>query len=384
MTVLTTYPGVLRWAREIRGVTVEDAAAGLGWTVDYLDRVENGGVDLDQETLSKIAKLYKLPMATLLMPAPLDRQRYGPRPLTDYRLHPGGIESLGVETQRFIEDAWELLELMVEIGATIDLPRYTLDDNEAEVAARERARIGFSIAEQLGWDNERTAYIKWRVRLEEEGIIVNSLNIKEEDVRGLAIYREGACLIAVNKNEPHDRSKVYSVLHEYAHLLLRESGFSDENRRVPVERWCNQFAAHFLLPEADVLRWMREQRLLGRDMTGWHINRVSSAFKVSRASVAIRFEEIGLAPAGFYEQWKAEQGAPKKRKGGFDPNRDQVQVELNRYGTRHVSVVLEALARGEIDPVEARYALDVNPDYHERILNAARERQEAYGRRRAG
>ena len=383
MTILPTSAKVLKWAREIRRVALDDAAEKLEWDVDHLRAVEDGKVPLDQATLQRMAVAYKLPLATLLMPEPLNAERYGPRPITDFRLHVRGQAKLTPATARYIENAWELLELVAELGERANLVECTIRDSAEQIALAERARLGIPVIEQLGWDNERTAFLNWRTALEDDGVIVNALNIKEPDVRGFALYYEGAGYVAVNKNEQSDRAKIYSLFHEYAHLLLRQSGISDQNRSVPVERWCNQFAANFLLPAADVRRFCDENNLLAGQLGDWQVNRVSSNFKVSKSAVAIRLEELGLAPAGFYERLKANWHPPKPN-SGFDPDGDQVKKELNRYGTRHVGVVLSALDAGRIDRVEARYALDVNPEYHRQMMNAAAERRVAYGRKRAG
>jgi Zn-dependent peptidase ImmA (M78 family) len=41
---------------------------------------------------------------------------------------------------------------------------------------------------------------------------------------------------------------VYTLIREYAHLLIRRPGISDQNPRNPVEAFCNRFEAAFLMP----------------------------------------------------------------------------------------------------------------------------------------
>lgn len=383
MTVMPVKGEVLKWARETRRITLEAAAKKLKWEVGRLQRIEADGEAITDAELASLAKAYKLPVPTLLMPAPLPSDRYGPRPLADLRLHEGGrAAAIGLDTLQYIEDAWELLDLMVDLGETARLPEFNISHDATAVARMERQRFDVSVAQQLGWKDERQAYLTWRALIEGAGVVVHALNIKEEDIRGFALYLDGAGLITINKNEPKDRAKTYSLWHEYAHLLLRCSGLSDQNRSVPVERWCNQFAAAFLLPADEVRQFARDNRLLRGMIGDYQVSRVASAFKVSNSAVAIRFEELGFVPPGFYERLKANWQRPPKR-GGFDPEGSQVKTELNRYGTRHVSIVLNALKEGKIDPVEARYALDVNPRYHDAILKAAQERQQTYGQGQA-
>src|SRR5258708_22518546 len=69
-----------------------------------------------------------------------------------------------------------------------------------------------------------------------------------DELSGFSISRDGLAAICVNDREPTEGAKIFTLFHEYCHLLLRKTGISDENSRNKVERFCNQFAASFLIP----------------------------------------------------------------------------------------------------------------------------------------
>jgi len=96
-------------------------------------------------------------------------------------------------------------------------------------------------------------------------------------------------------------------------------------------------------------------------------------------TAAIRFEETQLAAPGFYDRLRAEWGqlTPRQQRGNTDHN--QIDIELGRLGTTHVSAINEALERGIIDRLEARYALDVPLEHLPQLIVAARTRHQAYG-----
>lgn len=58
--------------------------------------------------------------------------------------------------------------------------------------------------------------------------------------------------IVVNSAEA-DQAKSFTIFHEYAHLLLRSAAlcleFQQNVDRADTERFCNRFAASFLMPE---------------------------------------------------------------------------------------------------------------------------------------
>lgn len=384
MTV-PVHPGVLAWARGIRALSLETAAERLEWPPEQVLAAEATD-EMAIDDLEHMASRYRLPLATLLMPEPLPADRYPPRRIDDFRLHAHmDEEPLGVETQVRVEAAFELIELLSEVNdADVDvaprpfLPTCDLDDDPQGVAIRERGRIGLPLDSQLGWQTDKEAFLRWREIIEAEDVLVQKTPLHERSVRGFAIFRSGFGLVAVDSTDDY-RARNFTLFHEYAHLLLRASGISDQNRHVRIERWCNQFAAHFLMPATG----FREQYALqfpnGGPANDYQVGRMATCFKVSKSAVAIRFEELGLAPAGFYDRLKTEWGdSPRAYRRG-PPDRDQIDIELGRLGTTHVSAIHNAVERGIIDKLEARYALRVPIEHLPALAAAARARHLAYG-----
>jgi Zn-dependent peptidase ImmA (M78 family) len=381
MTV-PVFPNVLRWTRESRVLTLEQAASRLEWLPERLLALESAD-EIAVDDLERLASRYKVSTATLLMPEPLPSDRYPPRSIDDFRLHERAQrEPLSLKTNIYVENAFDLIELLAEVSDADGeispkplLPSFELTSNAERAAASERARIGIDADVQLGWETDREAFLRWRELLESQHLLIHKLAMEEKHVRGFAIFEKGFGLIAVNSKD-EARPRIFTLFHEYGHLLLRRGGISDQNRKVPIERWCNQFAACFLMPREVFLEEYR--RLFPRGgANDYQVGRLASRFKVSKASVAIRFEELGLAATGFYDQLSAGWQLPTPRQGG-PTNVDQINTELGRFGTAHINAVLGALERGAIDRLEAQYALDVPSDHFKALGAAARERHRAY------
>jgi Zn-dependent peptidase ImmA (M78 family) len=159
-------------------------------------------------------------------------------------------------------------------------------------------------------------------------------------------------------------------------VLLREPGVSDQNRTDKVERWCNQFAAHFLMP-AD--RFKKNAVAIDPTST-WSdatIKKIAEIYNVSMSAVALHLEDVGLAKVGLYEQKLVEWRKREKRKGG--PPMSYPARQVNRMGVRHVSVVMDALDRHSLNPIEAYELTDVDPKFFSDLKTEVKERQNQYG-----
>jgi Zn-dependent peptidase ImmA (M78 family) len=378
-------PDVLRWARNARLLSVEQAAARLQWPEDKIVEVEQA-TEISLEELDKLASGYRLSPATLLMPEPLPADRYPPRAIEDFRLHSHiEAEPLSFETQLKVENAFEVIVLLgdvndedVNVAPRPLLPTADTMQDPERVATRERERIGLAIDAQLGWEADKEAFLRWREVVEAQDIIVHKTPLHEASVRGFAIFARGYGLMAIDSADDY-RARIFTLFHEYGHLLLRRSGISDQNRRVKTERWCNQFAAAFLMP-AEAFRL--QYALVcpeGPPAGEGQVRKMANCFNVSLSAVAIRFEELGLAPVGFYNRLKVDWKARKPRKGGGPSDLSQADIELGRLGTTQVSAISRALDRGLIDQLEAHYALGVPLDHLPALTAAARVRLKAYG-----
>ena len=92
--------------------------------------------------------------------------------------------------------------------------------------------------------------------------------------------------------------KIFSLFHELAHLLLRRNGIT---RGVKIggeriERFCNQFAAEFLVPSSDL-----ETRLDFPNYDDTAIGELTSHYKVSRPVILLKLIEQNIFTPADYE-----------------------------------------------------------------------------------
>jgi Zn-dependent peptidase ImmA (M78 family) len=138
------------------------------------------------------------------------------------------------------------------------------------------------------------------------GIVGNNTHrtLNVEEFRGFSISDNIAPLIFVNtKDAP--RAQIFTLLHEFSHILLGESAISDtkfEAKDQPLqEKWCNLVAGQALIPD---------NALAGFDIKSLDeklLNGMSKEYCVSTQVVLFRLYECGyLSEAEFFEKLKRE------------------------------------------------------------------------------
>jgi Zn-dependent peptidase ImmA (M78 family)/DNA-binding XRE family transcriptional regulator len=373
---------VLAWARRHRGLSEQEAAKRLDVSLETLAALEAGNKKPSLKQLDSIARKYQVPFASLMMPEPLPLIQ---RP-ADFRTHGGkppvwdeqlliGLQVVDQQLATFTEIRQHDPDLFV----APEIRSYSSTKPAREVAEEERKSFGVSLDEQFGWPTPAQAFRYWRHRIERAGVFVQILDLGPENLcRGFCIYDERKIAAAViNGQDSEGPARTFTLFHEYAHLLIRQPGVSDQNRKNNTEQWCNEFAAYFLMPSD---RFKQEARAINPsgDWTGdTAIRKVADLFKVSMSAVALHLEAVGLAKPGLYDLKIEEWRKRKKTKPFAQMSYPERQVQ--RLGVRHVGVVLDAVERKDIDNLEAYELMDVDPRFFDELRKEVEERQKTYG-----
>jgi Zn-dependent peptidase ImmA (M78 family) len=378
MTVMPVNPDVLRWAREHRGLSLPVAAELLGMTQEQLQGLETGQpINLAQ--FRRISGRYRIPAATLLR-----RTIPNVPPLPqDFRTMDGDRRVLGLEIRLAIDYArtveHNILE-MVESGfgpATPALPRLNRAENAAEAGERERERLGIPVINQMAWP-ARQSFAIWRAIVERAGVFVLFQKFGLAQAKGFTLFdTPNTPLIVISKVEEFEPALTFTLIHEYAHLLLREPGISDQRMDDPVEAFCNRFAAGFLIPRAALHALLPAWPERPTDWERAQIRDWAGQLKVSQQAMALRLEELGLAPPGFFGRFVAGQPRlpPKKKSDGGN----YVNTQLYEMGNRYLRAVLGAVEAGNIKPGEAAEMTQLAPSHFEFVRQQVDQKFERAG-----
>lgn len=353
---------VLKWARMSCALTPEAAAKKLKIKLTHLEKIEDGSVSPSVSTFRSMARVYGMPEATLLMEAPVDLP---PLP-SDFRTFDGQPSVITCNTIlaiRRVRERQETLADLAEIDLTVtkpDLPAFIRREvDPEELGESERRRIGFPVAEQLKLTLEK-AFLQWRMVVEGQGVSVFIENFPLDDTRGISLYDNDFPAIILSQNEQHFGARSFTLLHEYAHLLIRQPGISDQRHSSSIERFCNQFAGAFLIPRSALVAVFGERPAKAAEIEIHALDEGAKRLSVSMRALALRLEETAYAPSGFYSRVTALLGKPpnRKQKPGQVP---QKYLILSHIGHNYTDAVLRTREHGHISSVEASRLLGAPP-----------------------
>jgi Zn-dependent peptidase ImmA (M78 family)/DNA-binding XRE family transcriptional regulator len=360
-------PEVLRWARESIGASLADAAARAGVSEDRVRAWESGEAEPTVAKLRALARLYQRPLSVFFLPeAPrtFDAMR-------DFRRLPGASDhswsrALHKVYRRAIDQqtvATELLEAEGDDHRT-KIPRSSVEVPSEEAGRVARDALGVTLAEQFSWRKPDDAFAAWMEAVENSGaFVLRTSDVPLEEMRGFSIPN-GIPIIVVNALD-WPRGQVFTLLHEFAHLMLREGGLcdllepdSEQGRRV--EAWCNAVAAATLMPAADFLNNEVLRPVGAREWDDEVLAQLSDRWSASKEAIVRRLVTLQRATMTFYYNKRAEYQAAyaarreeerrRRKETGSSGGPPPYRMTVRDRGKPYVRLILDAYQRDMITP----------------------------------
>ena len=258
---------------------------------------------------------------------------------------------------KFIGGLWEDLGFSSE-----DIPTASTNEDPEQVARRIRTDyLPVSIEDQLSLGSDAKAFRYWRDVIEREGILVFLYSLGAKSARGFSIATEVPPIIGVSTTW-HPSVRVYTLFHELGHILTRTSSSciedTCENPTVdPTERWCESFAASFLMPREEIQNLISNDSIDPISTATWLANRLF----VSRKSALLRLIDIQRAEWKDFRRLEARFERNKRGGGGNSPTRTRDITKKDTYGGC-LATVGEAYSKGLVDEADIRTYLGMYPD----------------------
>jgi Zn-dependent peptidase ImmA (M78 family) len=316
--------------------------------------------------LRALAKLYQRPLAIFFLPEPpedFDAMR-------DFRRLPGVADHswsrpLHKVFRRALEQQDVALELLSfdDEAPDVRVPEATLDEEPEDVAVRARNALNVSLQQQFGWRQPEEALAGWIEAVEGLGVFVlRTSDVPMAEMRGFSLSGGTIPVIVVNALD-WPRGQVFTLAHEFVHLMLRQGGLCDllepesgSARRV--ETFCNAVAGALLMPARSFL----DNDIVGpagvREWDDEVLAHLSRRYGVSQEAVLRRLVTLRRATWDYYlarrqeyldayaEQRELERARRRDSTGGPPPYR----MTVRDRGRPYVELVLDAYQRDAISP----------------------------------
>lgn len=384
-------PAILVWARTSSRMTPDQAVKKLKigslkskTAVERLADLESGITRPKRSTLDKMAKVYRRPLLTFYLSEPPIQADRG----IDFRTLPDENES---------DPNDHLDALLRDIRSRQSMVRSLMEeedeDQQISFVGSHKISDGIdvlvrSLGEVLGIDY-RDNYSNYfsqndfnflRERAEKAGVFVvlkgdlGSYHTKlfVDRFRGFAIADNVAPFIVINQNDPNSGFSI-TLLHELTHILLGQTCFSNSRSEHQVEQFCNEVAARFLFPFAEL------KRLDATDLISYErlVQRFSEYSSRRDMNFIEESTELSLTKRVNFETFKVMYGTyqSKNSSGSVVPvysrDGDGIYYRVQRYriGKLLLGFVNRMHRNGSLTTTKAANVLGVNPHVVHKLFN---------------
>ena len=320
-THVAVTQSVLAWALQRAERSYEETVKKFPTFGDWL----SGDCLPSLRELEKFASFTHVSLGALIMPEPPDETL----PIADMRTResmvierPSGNLLDTIDRYQQFQDWYH--DYAREQGAEklSFLGSASVQDSPRVIARRVRSLLQLDHVSATGTQQWRHDIV---AALEGVGVLVmrsgvvgasNTRKLSTREFRGFSLYDDIAPLIFVNVADEPFSAQNFTLLHEFAHLLLGHSALSGGDRLLGgtgEEAWCNRVAACVLLPDEALTAFneattVQDYRALARRFG------VSAEVVLHRLHGARRIDEERYSE--LLEAVRADYGGEKRRSGG--------------------------------------------------------------------
>jgi Zn-dependent peptidase ImmA (M78 family)/DNA-binding XRE family transcriptional regulator len=381
---IAVVPAVIQWARQSAGLPSDQAAKRLGISETSLASWETGGLEPTIKQLRKAAKVYRRPLAVLLLPTPPEDFQ----PLKDFRKTTRGdgdrpwSPALHAEFKRALSQREVFLELIEIAPGSIHQPDVNVaiessqDADEAGRLLRAALRLD---EEPPNWSNSNDALNVCVTAVERLGILViQTHGVAMSEMHGFSISEWPCPVVALNGSD-WPRRRVFTLLHELTHIAFNAGGLCDLHDSRPsrrttndeFEHFCNLAAAAALMPRDAFLADAAVRTV--SDAYEWTLNdlsQLSRRYGASSEAVLLRLVTVGKATWDLYWRRKAEletqyeqlRRQEQERRRDSEGGPSYYVVKARDLGHAYVASVLDAYQTRAISSLDVADYLDVRYD----------------------
>lgn len=371
MEKIAINPSRLEWCLNATQIDINDLSTTLNIVHTTLEQAMESEKVLSVNQLEKIANYFKRNLLFFLeFSPPQDEKIYSlqfrtinnQKPIHSPKLR-GFVEQ--VEKQRQV-----YLGLLEDLGKTINNAWYpddlNLNDDIKSISSNIRSWLGLAVSDKFS---------DMRDAVEQKGIMVivsNGYNgkwqiDKKNPVRGFSLYYDLLPIIVIKKQKSLG-AQTFTLMHEFAHLLLhRESAIDNDEDFYNYqgrEKEANEFAGNLLIPDHFLNQIDTEQllRLQTKDYDSFLAN-YRKLWSVSNRAILVRLlinDKISQYHYQSYVDYNEEQSRIETTPVSSEPipRMYRRREPMNVFGKPFVYAVFDSLHNKKITLAKASTYLD--------------------------
>jgi len=386
-------PDILKWARISIGLSIDGVvehfkkSSKKKFKVDkeYLLLIESGKQQLSFNLVKELSIFYKRPLSAFFLKTPPHEE---PLPRDFRTIFSDVNEQLTKNTMLMIRRVRRVQmvtkELYDDLGIEykFEFKKFSIQDSPNLVAKAVREKLDFNFEEQKKIKTPNDFFNLLRQKIESTGVLVLKGSFPLEDARAFSFVDKKPYVIVINNkdgNETGYTPKIFSLMHEFCHILLRESSICNDfvSSHKRVEKFCNQFAGEFLVPAENIIEFMpfKIKDEINIDNIDRYVEALRKVFKVSSLVILRRMLFLNYIDSAFYKKvsqgWKEDYEEAMKGRNKYIPRVSQERKAFNNYGRLFTKLVLEAQSANKITYSTAAEYLGIKVKYMPDLYNLA-------------
>lgn len=370
-------PKVFRWVMESGGWKPEEVAEKTKIPVETISKMQLEEYAVDAALLKRIAKKIGRPLAVFFLPEPPAEPM-----LPDFRRIAGTEDDAPskkmlatIRKARHLQ--YVARDLLAAQGASQkpNIKSYALEDEPEEVAGVERNFLGLGAGTDplSTGSSSREFYNELRDRVESLNIFVCQAPTSLDETRGFTLSDGLPCVMVISTSDKYE-PRIFTLLHEYAHILLKKNGIclpdraqlddTDDNPQ-RIEAWCNAFAGHILMPREAFAKCVEAYKEFPPETV---LKKLSRRFHVSKQAAGIQFGKLDMhkiygEQMSTREMYFTDSTTLPKKRGHPDP----VNMCISRKGRKFVTLVLDSKEKQLISYSDVVEYLDLGLPHMEKM-----------------
>jgi Zn-dependent peptidase ImmA (M78 family) len=374
--ITVVNPKIITWARERKGLTVEDIAQKMKQSPDEVQKWEAGKKTFSYTSLETLAKHFKIPLAVFFFPEPPNIED----PVGKFRrLSEHELERLSSDTRDKIQLAQAYQDSLSEL---VDKPLFERiihrdlnpkNFTTKKFASEVRKYLGITLDQQFNFRGYEQAFKAWRHAVENVGVFTFKDSFKDRFVSGFCLIHEKYPVIMVNNSNAFSR-QIFTLIHEIGHILFGVNGITDiddsyiqfmASAEQSLEVKCNHFAAEVLVPDIAFRSDIQFFRDTGPDI----IPEIANKYSVSREFILRRLLNHGAISQQYYEKQSVEWNKDYLRNKKDATGGDWYLTKLSYLGESFSRIAFEKYRQGSIDKATLAGHLNVRARFIDKFAS---------------
>ncbi len=310
--------------------------------------------------LQKLAKIVNVsPLIFLSDKTPEDK------PMNVFRTYVNTREKsyktlLKIKRISYLQNVANDLYTNLNISEEPNVEKYTVNSDPRRIAINERQKF-FDLDVQSKLNSNYDALSKFRSKVEDSNMIV--MQFPFDDIRGFSLIGKKPFFIVLNSRESPE-SRIFTLFHEYAHILLGQNESNDDNynnSNDKIEEWCNNFASYFLISDELINQYYNQSKSIEKIA-----RTIASRYKVSYSMIYYRLYKLGYVQ-DFEDKYNnlanIKELDNKKPSGG-----NYIRKIKSEYGNKFIKIVYESYESNEITLDDALTYLGIKINTFDKLI----------------